>query len=323
MAVSNTYTIGTSAAAAARPDLAFATSRHLAEYGLGEESRYVSLRAFGSLEVDQTGGAISFDGAGWGFDADHANKSFQRGLMGDFGQADPVTRGTYNVRAMDYGEIVRMDVNDANVARRRRLKGDAANEQVFAAHALNMCLLGIEKRAVDVLTAATSPFTNAADVDATSNPWSTASSSIRTQLHTAMSNFDGDLDAMVVGWKAWNYLRMNTAITGTFTGARDGATISQEQARDHLAEFGIRSVYIGKSALWGDTCILYKKGSGDPDVSHVGVVSPFVQLPDGDENGLAFRVWDDPDGQKRNYLCVGTRDVIAEADGGVRITNLY
>jgi hypothetical protein len=312
-----TYTDGTSAAANGRPDLAYLAGRWAADY----PEKYIALDAFPLVEVSAAG-SLSIDGRGNYVDVDPDGKSTIRGMGADPPQADPATRVTYNYEPQDRGLVVPWDESDENVRRRRAAGVDP--EMVAARQSTNLCLQAVDTMASNALTASTSPFTATADTDISSAKWSTASNPVRSVIHDAITAYDNTLDSMVISFKAWNYLLGNTDITSTFTGALPNATLSNERARAHMAEFGITSVFVGETNIWGATVILYNRGGGNVLMGdYSGVVMPFVRADDSDERGLTVRTWDAPHGQTHyayTFLC---SDVVIDIEGGCRIVNSF
>lgn len=332
MAADNTYTFSTSAKNGARPDLGLVAGPWMETAGLGPQSEYVALKALGRKMIAGSG-AISAETATWYQDDDYANRSGERPVGGEFVYADPETLDSYNVNLVQLGKVVTADFGlDPNVIDLVRLYGSRAAampriEEMLTRRSLNLLLQMIDVKTAAVINAASTPYSTA-DTSATSAKWSTASSSVRTQIHGLKLLFDGDLETVVLSRKSWEYLLANTDFTGATLFNQPGiGTITPAQGRALFMAFGVQNVHVGKTAIWTDYVDFMKGSGGNMDGGetfgpHGGIIT-YLPGEFADEWGISYNEWWSPDGQKYNIVAHMTLDVIAPTDNGARITDTY
>lgn len=333
-----TYTYGSGASAAARPDLAPVVGRYMETLiadGAGGHG-WGAFAACGVLEV--TGpGRLTYDSSAFRFIPSTDNNSGIRPLNAH--QPPLATPGAYTdyaVEPQERGLATSWDEADPQVRILANQRGAAAVESKWAMKSANHCLELVDNLVFGTagLSASTSPFTATdvdVDADGSGTAWTVATATIATDLTTAFTNYEAatgmtDLDTLVVNAKVALGMALNSQLRTGITATATSGPMSPSMLLDALRIFGItRLVVVPTGKPLTDKAILMKGGGEDPLTTFCGSVLTWGRMPGyfHDQNGVSTQTWSAEAGRVHYAYVSHYSDIVIPADGGVRCADIY
>tara|TARA_Y100000593_G_scaffold12574_1_gene23202 strand:- start:1279 stop:2277 length:999 start_codon:yes stop_codon:yes gene_type:complete len=301
-----------------------------------EESRIGHL--IGARVPFQTPSTLSsylYHGVSMYTDASGINKG-QRLVGQPVPLVEPGKYSVINAQLVEYGEMSIIDKADGYAF------GDAQDldrDEAGIRMSLTHCLDALDKRASEVLTASSTPWTTAdfATSSGSGGEWGTTTNDPFTDIMAALDAYESTVGvpmpfgkiSMIIGSKTFRDLAKNPFLTSLWGGANAGlGALTPDQIRQSLASVGISEVLYGSDARYSSYCSLYVKNPGGIVTTPggrlseaAGIITPHSgsELIQVDEDQTPYMV----DPRRMGYLAFANCEPCCVLpDFGVRITGV-
>ena len=323
--MSGTYYMNSGGIIGERADLGYLVSPWRDRF-MGPDGQYVCLRAFGNLTVSRAGRV------GWPLKLNYNDpdlvitKQRYTRLPGE-NTPEAGHSGVYivNVTPLEHGQAEIWDDTDELVNDMLQSPGGSLSvDALMLEKALARTHQAVDYTILTALTAATSPFTGAADV-AAGTTWATgATATPIANIASIKSNADAaDINSVVLERNYLESFRAIAELTTRFGGNVGAGTLSDDLVRTAWASFGITNVFAcDKNSPLTNKAIFYAlHSSRNPQSGHCGIVLARQTMPGSGADAIAPSVMKLDHHKYSTYAPVKV-DLIVDVDGGCRLTGI-